>query len=282
MADLISRVNVYPLSIPRETPYLGPLEHGVVPNEKGYFIRPGNASIYSVCDHSVLVRVETKDGVVGWGECVSVVAPQVATAIITEIVAPLLVGRDPLNVVAIHEDLYNAMRVRGFFGGFYLDVLAAVDIALWDARGRMKDMSINQLLGARRTDRIPAYVSDLPRATLAERAQLAAEWVSKGFNAIKMAAAVAHEGVLQEMKAVREAVGPAVSLLMDLHWAYSPAEAVRIITALDEYDLYVAEAPVRPEDIEGLAYVEQLFLCARRTRTGCGTNSRSVQICNGR
>jgi galactonate dehydratase len=147
------------------------------------------------------------------------------------------------------------MRVRGFFGGFYLDALAAVDIALWDLLGRRLGVPVSTLLGGRRHATIPAYVSGLPKATLAERAALAAEWVAKGFAGVKFAAAVADDGVVEEMAALREAVGPRVDVMVDLHWRHTAPEAIRLIRRLEAHGLCFAEAPCAPEDIEGQALV---------------------------
>ena len=57
MSDKIRSIEVFPLEIPRDTPYLGPLEEGVGISERGYFVRPGNRTVYSVADHSVLVKL---------------------------------------------------------------------------------------------------------------------------------------------------------------------------------------------------------------------------------
>jgi L-alanine-DL-glutamate epimerase-like enolase superfamily enzyme len=251
MNDRIAHLELFPLRIPRETPYLGPLEPGVRVSERGYFIRPGNQTVYSIHDHSVLVKLTTERGVVGWGESFGVVAPEAVALISRDLLTPLVLGRDPHDVVAIAEDIYNAMRVRGFFGGFYVDALAGVDIALWDLRGKLTGLPICKLLGAQRQTRIPAYVSGLPKATLAERAQLAKAWIDQGFCAIKFAAAVAHEGEVAEIRALREAIGPGPQILADLHWQYTDQEAIKLITALEAYDLAVAEAPVQAEDLEG-------------------------------
>ena len=191
--DRIQSIEVFPLSIPRPIPYLGPLEDGVKQNEKGYFIRPGNKSIYSIHDHSVLVKITTRDGCIGWGETYSIVAPQATAIIIRDVLSPVVLGRDPHDAVGIYEDMYNAMRVRGFFGGFYVDAIAGVDIALWDVRGKLTGLPLCKLLGSQRWERLPAYVSGLPRSTRAERAALAKEWVAKGFEAVKFAAAVARK-----------------------------------------------------------------------------------------
>ena len=270
--DRIASLEVFPLCIPRETPYLGPLEAGVTVSPHGYFVRPGNQTLYSIHDHSVLVKLTTERGVAGWGESFGVVAPQVPATIIQELMAPLVLGRDPHDGLAIVEDIYNAMRVRGFFGGFYVDALAGIDIALWDLRGKLAGLPVCKLLGAQRHARLPAYVSGLPKATLAERAALAKEWIDRGFRAVKFAAAVAHEGELAEMRALREALGPGPQILVDFHWRYTDQEAIKLISQLEPYDLAVAEAPVQSEDIEGQARVAR----AVKTPVAIGEELRTV------
>lgn len=272
MPNRIVQIDLFPLQVPRETPYLGPLEPGVAVSERGYFIRPGNQTLYSVHDHTLLVKLTTEAGLVGWGESFGVVAPEVAAAIIRDLFTPLVLGRDPHDVIAIGEDIYNAMRVRGFFGGFYADALAGVDIALWDLRGKLTGLPVCKLLGAQRHVRIPAYVSGLPKATLVERAQLAKAWIDNGFAAVKFAAAVAHEGELAEMRAIREAIGPGPQILADLHWQYTDQEAIKLISALEAYDLAVAEAPVQAEDLAGQARV----CAAVKTPVAIGEELRTV------
>lgn len=272
MSERIARVDVYCLKIPRDVPYLGPLEEGNVPTSKGTFIRPGNRSVYSINDHSVLVKITSQRGAVGWGECWGIVAPQVAATVIEELAGPFVIGRDPHDVVGIYEDLYDAMRVRGFYGGFYVDALAALDIAIWDLRGKVANLPIYSLLGSARHRRMPAYVSGLPRATRQERAELAREWIGKGFDMVKFAAAVATEGEVAEIKAIREAVGPGPKIICDMHWRYTAHEAIQLITAMEEYDLYVAEAPCNSEDIEGQAQVAH----AVKTPIALGEELRTV------
>ena len=255
MVDTIDAIEVFPLQIPRDTPYLGPLEAGTIPSDRGYFIRPGNQTIYSIHDHTVLIKLTTARGVVGWGESFGVVSPLTVASILRDVALPLVRGRDPHDVVAISEDIYNAMRVRGFFGGFYVDALAGLDMALWDLRGKLTDLPICKLLGAQRHQRIPVYVSGLPKATRSERAALAKEWIDKGYRAVKFAAAVADEGEVAEMQAIREAIGPEPEILVDFHWRYTDQEAIKLITTLEAYDLAVAEAPVQSEDMDGQARV---------------------------
>jgi L-alanine-DL-glutamate epimerase-like enolase superfamily enzyme len=249
--DAIAKVESFIISIPRDVPYLGPLREGEHINEKGYLIRKGNKSIYPSTDMSVLIKITGESGKVGWGETYGIVAPQAVKSIIDDVLAPVMRGRDPADPVVLHEDLYDLMRVRGFFGGYYVDSLAGVDIAVWDLYGKIVGLPLANLLGGKRRTAIPAYVSGLPKASLKERCDLAREWVAKGFKGIKFAAAMSDDGIVKEMAALREAVGPAIHLMVDLHWKFEAAEAIRLIRKLEAYDLYFAEAPCEPEDMEG-------------------------------
>ena len=252
---LIRSVESFIISIPRDTPYLGPLGPGERINERGYLIRTGNRSIYPASDMSVLIKITADDGTVGWGETYGIVAPNAVTSIIDDVLGPVIVGRDPRDAVVIQEDLYDLMRVRGFFGGYYVDSIAGVDIAVWDLFGKLLGQPVVKLLGGQRSATLPVYVSGLPRATLEQRVALAQEFRSRGFDAFKYAAAVSQEGIVNEMRALREGLGPDVKLMVDLHWKFTAQEAIQLIDQLTPYRPYFVEAPCQPEDIEGQAQV---------------------------
>jgi galactonate dehydratase len=251
VVDAIVKVETFIISIPREVPYLGPLKPGEAINARGYLVRKGNRTIYPSSDMTLLVKVTGESGKAGWGECYGIVAPEATKAIIDDVLGPVVIGRDPGDAAVVHEDLYDLMRVRGFFGGYYVDALAGLDIAVWDLFGKGLNVPLSTLLGGRRHATIPAYVSGLPKATLKERCDLAVEWAAKGFAGVKFAAVVSDEGIVEEMAALREALGPKVDIMVDLHWKFEAAEAIRIIRRLEDYNLYFAEAPCQPEDLEG-------------------------------
>lgn len=255
MTVVIRSVEPIVVAIPREVPYLGPLAQGERVNERGYFVRAGNRTIYPTVDRSVLLRITASDGTIGWGETYGIVAPQAIVAIVADVLAPMLVGRVPADPPALWDELYDLMRVRGHWSGFFTDALAAVDIALWDLVGKRAGRPVWELLGERRRERIPAYASGLPRATLAERVALARELVAQGFRGIKFAAAVAHEGVIEETRALRAALGEDVDLMVDLHWRYTPPEAIALIEALEAWRPFFVEAPCAPEDGDGQAQI---------------------------
>ena len=254
-APTVRTVEPIVVSLPRDTPYLGPLGPDEVVNARGYFVRQGNRTIYPTTDRTVLVRMTASDGTVGWGETYGIVAPDAVVAILRDVLIPFVEGRDPRDAAAIYDDLYDLMRVRGGSGGFYGDTLAAIDIALWDLAAKLARVPLADALGGARTDRIPAYVSGLPKATLAERVALAGDWIARGFRGVKYAAVVAREGVAAEMHALRAALGPDTDLMVDLHWKYSAEDALALAAALRPANPYFIEAPCAPEDIAGLARV---------------------------
>ncbi|MGV3651171.1 MAG: mandelate racemase/muconate lactonizing enzyme family protein, partial [Devosia sp.] len=256
MSSTIKAINAYFLEIPRDTPYLGDLRPGETVNARGYFVRGGNRTVYPNSDRSVVVRIETSDGVVGWGETYGIVSPGAVLDIIRDLFSVFLVGRDPQDPVVIYEDLYDLMRVRGHDGGFYHDALAAVDIALWDICGKMAGLPVAKLLGGRRHQTIPAYVSGLPGATEAERLDMARGWQEKGFNSFKFATPAVDDPV-REFQMLREGLGPKAEIAADLHWRHSDAEMLMLAQQVVQYRPWFLEAPCKPEDIAGLGTVSR-------------------------
>ena len=251
----IAAVDCFVVTLPRDVPYLGPLKDGESVNSRGYIVRRGNRTIYPTVDRSVVVRIIAADGTIGWGETYGIVAPAAVVAIIDDVLAPVIIGRNARDTVVLRDELYDLMRVRGHGGGYYGDALAAIDIAIHDVAARLAGLPLCRLLGGQRTDRIPAYVSGLPRKTLDERVALARTFVDRGFDAVKFAAVVSQEGIVAEMRALRDALGPDIRLMVDLHWQFSAAEAMQLVDALAAFDPHFAEAPCAPEDIDGLGRV---------------------------
>lgn len=251
--DTVRSLSAFAVEAPQVKPYLGPLAPGEAPNARGYVVRKGNGTIYPMTLRSVVVKIETHDGRVGWGETYGLVAPKVISELVRDVIAPVVTGRSPLDVEVIWEDLYDLMRVRGYTGGFLLDALAAVDIGLWDLKGKLLGQPLSALLGRRRSV-VPVYASGLPGGSLAERVDIAERLIGEGHGAVKFAAVASHEGVENEMAALRARL-PETTILADLHWKYSAPEAVAVIRRMEAYGLGFAEAPCKPEDVEGLAWV---------------------------
>jgi L-alanine-DL-glutamate epimerase-like enolase superfamily enzyme len=251
----VASVETFIVTIPRDTPYLGPLGPGERVNARGYVVRRGNGAIYPIVDRSIVVRITTEDGAIGWGETYGICAPRATCEIINDLLAPVTIGADPADVEHVWNELFGLMRVRGCSSGFHVDAIAAIDIALWDLRGKLRGVPIRDLLGPTVNAAVSGYLSGLPAATLEERVALAAEKYAAGHRAFKFAAAVSHEGIVAEMAALRDALGPDAQIMVDLHWKFTAAEALEIIGALARYEPFFVEAPVKPEDHAGLARV---------------------------
>lgn len=253
--ERIEQIEPFIVTLPRDVPYLGALRPGEEANARGYFIRRGNRTVYPTVDRSILVRVTTASGEVGWGETYGLISPRATTEILNDLFAPFAIGRDPRDPAVLHDDLRDLMRVRGATGGFYGDALAALDIAVWDLAARLAGVPLYRLLGGKRRDHVPAYLSGLPMPTLQGRVDMAAEWAERGFDAFKFAAAVSDDGEVAELRALRERLGPGARIGVDLHWRYTAAEALALIARLAPHDLFFAEAPVASDDIAGLREV---------------------------
>ena len=243
----ITTVEAIPVRIKRDETYLGLMPAGANPD--AYFLRPPYRALYSAYFETAFVKITTSDGLVGWGEALAPVAPEVVQQIIEQLLAPALRDRDPLDGDFLWNLMYDLMRERGYYGGFMLDAISACDIALWDLRGQILAQPVYKLLGGAYRDAVPCYVSGLPRPTAEERAELALSYVDRGFNAFKLAAGHGVRADTASVKALRAALGDDATLLLDAHWVYALDEAVQLGHRLADLDVGFFEAPINPEDI---------------------------------
>ncbi len=224
---------------------------------------------------SVLVKVETDDGLVGWGEAKAGVGSAASgyglAAIINRDLAPLLVAQDPRDVSRLWDVMYNTPR-EGFAldrghvlpqlgrRGLSISAIAGVDIALWDLLGKSLGAPVWRLLGGRRAERMPAYASGgwADEARIGE--QLLGYVEQGGFRAVKMRVGVMdgepHRSAAR-VRAARTALGPDVKLMADAHGTWTVAEAKAFCRMVEDCDLYWLEEPVTADDKTGLAEVRR-------------------------
>src|SRR3954467_8421655 len=203
-----------------------------------------------------LVEIETDDGIVGWGECYGPSA--VAKAFIETQLAPRVIGRDPFDVEVIWEDLYNRIKDYGP-KGMSIAAISGIDIALWDIIGKSCNKPIHKLIGGAFRTEVDAYATglyftDMDRL-VDEAVEEAAGYVTAGFKAIKMKIGLGSiERDFERVKAVREAIGPNIKLMVDANPCFTVPAAIRLGRKLQELDIEWFEEPISPEDIDG--YVE--------------------------
>ena len=217
--------------------------------------------IYATQAETLLVKITTDSGLVGWGEAHSPPVPRVSQALVEDLLAPQLVGRDPLAVQAHWDRLYNSMRLRGHNTGFMMEALAGVDIALWDLTGKILGQPIYRLLGGpfgvadeAETVRVPCYASGVPGATLDERLEAAEAFIARGFTAMKLSIGRgSFDEDLEQAEAVARAIAGRAHLTVDAHGCYDARTAVSAARRLEAAGVRWLEDPLPPEDLDGYA-----------------------------
>jgi L-alanine-DL-glutamate epimerase-like enolase superfamily enzyme len=201
---------------------------------------------------AAFVVVETDAGITGIGEGVGP-EPYIVERIVEEKYAPRLIGEDPLDIERhwasmLTDDIYKDQKGQG------VSAASGVDIALWDIAGKHRGEPVYRLLGgdAGGEGDLKAYASDLFWDDPAAMAERAAEYVDRGFTAVKTHLGRGVDADEKRVAALREAVGDA-ELMVDMNCGYDRADALRAGRMLEEYDIYWYEEPLSPYDVEGLA-----------------------------
>lgn len=209
--------------------------------------------------NSLLVKITTEDGLVGWGEGGQYGPGEPVASAIVDVLGPRLIGRAADQPVRIWEDNYAFSRDFGRTGT-YIEAMSAIDIALWDIWGKSLDRPVHHLLGGAFRDRAMAYGTgcyypDNFRDTNAMMSALAEEvagYEAAGITAVKIKLGLLSvEQDRARIELIRRTVGPDVMLMADANHAYNAATALRIGRTMDEHGFLWFEEPVPPEDHDG-------------------------------
>ena len=216
--------------------------------------------------NSLLVRLETDDGLVGWGEGGQYGPPEPVVACIEHVFAPKICGRSPHDSGRIWEELYALTRDFGQKGS-YIEALSALDIALWDLKGRALGVPIFSLLGGAFRLSVAAYATGCyyrgdyvldHRSSLDQLITEACGYAQSGWRMLKIKVGLLPVAAdAQRVAAIREAVGADVALVVDCNHAYNAATAIRMGRVLERHDCLFFEEPVPPEDHQGYRRVRE-------------------------
>ena len=233
------------------------------------------AEACSSAQDDLVVRVRTDEGVTGIGEtdanpwAVKALIEAPSTHCMGQGLREMLIGQEALQIEALWDRLYTGSAMNGR-RGLGICAIGALDMALWDIRGKVEGKPVWKLLGgARQTELVP-YASLLPAgATLeAHRESLvtkAREAVEYGFRALKLEVAVrgpyAHMGLqarnedmIDMVAEVRQAVGSGPTLLVDVVYAWRDyKEALQVLERFEEHDIFFVETPLPADDLDGHA-----------------------------
>ncbi len=217
-----------------------------------YFQFPPYPELYSDNSEAMVVKVETDEGLIGWGEAQNPIGPEVSQKIVEKVLGPMVLGHDPLATNIRYLEMSETLRVRGQNTGYMHDAMGAIDTALWDIKGKALGLSVSELLGGRFRETLPCYVTGLRAGTRDERLEEAQRWIQQGVM-IKLFLGFGLAEDTAEVSAVRRAVGDEARLFMDGVWKYNVPEALRVGRMLEAHGVEFFESPLLPEDIEGHA-----------------------------
>ena len=194
-----------------------------------------------------IVKITTSTGHVGWGEGYG---PSGLVEAGIKFLTPFVLGQNPLETETIWEIMYR--RSLDFARrGVLVSAISAIDIALWDVKGKILDQPVHRLLGGKKRDTIIPYATGMyfsHSENLAHQlAEEAMKYASQGFKAMKMKVGLGVEEDIAHVKCVREAIGPDVNLMIDSNHAYSLREATQLARAVEPYDIFWFEEPISPE-----------------------------------
>lgn len=230
----IVRVEAVPLSIP--------CRYGA----EGWTLGAGGWKALDFC----LVRVDTDAGITGWGEAFSYSCRRAVVAALTDMIAPIAVGRDATDIAGLHADIQKRLHIFGRFG-ITAFALSGLDIALWDIAGKAASKPLHALLGGARREHLSCYASLLRYADISLVARYCEQALGEGFGAIKL-----HEVSEPVIAAARAVVPREAALLLDVNCEWSVEEAIAVGRRLAPMGLEWFEEPVfPPEDGTGLRAV---------------------------
>ena len=222
---------------------------------------------------STLVRIETRGGLVGYGEAKAAVGSagnnRALAALIEHDLGPLIVGEDARDISRLWDVMYNGSRAhyairRGHVfpalgrRGITLSAIGGIDMALWDLHGKSLGIPVWRLLGGRRQARMPAYASGgwAPADRIVGELQ---GFVDRGrFKAVKMRVGTGDGEVADSVRRVRAAragLDPEITIMCDAHGTWNVAEAKRFCREVADCNLGWLEEPVTADDKRGLAEV---------------------------
>jgi L-alanine-DL-glutamate epimerase-like enolase superfamily enzyme len=198
---------------------------------------------------TIIVRVETSEGITGYGEAHPGRSPGAVVSLIHNTLAPMLIGMKATDVIGVWKRVHRMqLSSHGVGSGASLG-LSGIDMALWDIRGKAAKMPLYELLGGSKR-RLPAYAGGIslgyqPKESLAEEAQ---EYVARGYKAIKLRLGDSAKADIERVLHVRKVLGDDIDILTDANTAYTLADVRRVLPVLADIKAGWLEEPFACND----------------------------------
>ncbi|MCF8172624.1 MAG: mandelate racemase/muconate lactonizing enzyme family protein [Candidatus Methylopumilus sp.] len=198
---------------------------------------------------TIIIRVETSEGITGYGEAHPGRSPGAVVSLIHNTLAPMLIGMSATDVIGVWKRVHRMqLSSHGVGSGASLG-LSGIDMALWDIRGKAAKMPLYELLGGSKR-RLPAYAGGIslgyqPKESLAEEAQ---EYVARGYKAIKLRLGDSAKADIERVLHVRKVLGDDIDILTDANTAYTLADVRRVLPVLADIKAGWLEEPFACND----------------------------------
>lgn len=201
-----------------------------------------------------LLKLETEDGIVGWGDGFAYVCRRATVAALEDMVLPLVVGETIDDISAFNRHLQQKLHLHGRYG-ITTFAISAVDMALWDIAAKQQGLPLAELLGGAERTELPAYASLVRYGDPALVRAFSEKAVAEGYETVKL-----HEITLPAIEAGRAGVGDDIKLVTDVNCNWSAAEAEKLMPEMKRLGLYWVEEPLfPPDDAKALGALEQRY-----------------------
>lgn len=214
----------------------------------------------------LIVELILDDGTIGIGN--AALAPHATKTTIDTYLKPLLIGQDPMDSEYLWQSMYRRTLPFGR-KGIGMTAISAVDLAIWDAKGKLLNQPVFKLLGGRTKPKLPVYASRLYSQPLDTLFTEAKAYADQGFKAVKLRFGWGPKDGLSGMhknvdlvKTTREAVGPDVDIMADCYMGWDVEYAKRMLRLLEPLNMRWVEEPVISDDIAGYAELRNLNMVA--------------------
>ena len=218
--------------------------------------------------NSFIIKIETSNGLVGYGESMCTFAAEgaqintgnILSDIIKEIIKPQVIGKEPYQYKSLYKDIIRKMGLD-MEGGLFTQALSSVDIALWDLYGKEIGEPIYKLVSEKKRDSIKLYASKLTglaSSTDYEKFISSLNYlINSGFKGVKIGGGLGIKNDIESVKLAREVCGEDFYIMLDCYGAYSIKDSLYLAKRLVPYNIEWLETPTDPNDKQGNIKISQ-------------------------
>lgn len=201
--------------------------------------------------NTMLIRIETDNGIVGWGDAFSYSSRRAVQGVLEEMIVPIMIGEDASDITGLSDRLQKDLHLFGRYG-MIIHAISGIDIALWDIAGKAAGLPLCQMLGGRVRDDLVGYSSLFRYSDPELVAEKTRTSLDEGFGLVKL-----HETGVAEVAAARQEAGDEVPIMIDTNCPWTPEQAHAMALKFKPYDPLWLEEPIfPPEDFGALAKLQ--------------------------